>query len=109
MAVSQLPPALITLLNKTDAGYIPYAFMVPTRVIRVIATENFCTFRVEQLIRHNSNNLDPKGTWSTLSTHGSETPGMMLNAAMKAGFEAQNKLRAKLQSRVKKKRGILRP
>lgn len=101
-----IPQALIALLNKTDPGYIPYAFMVPTRIFRVIADVSFRTFRVEQFIRHNRNNLDPKGAWRTLSTHGSETAGVMLMTAMKAAAAAQLQYQEKM---VKKRGGIIRP
>lgn len=87
-----IPPALVALLNKCDDGFVPFAYAVPTRVLRVIATKNFKTFRVEQLVRTNKDNLKPEGTWRTLSTHGSETEAMMLGKAMEALRVAQERL-----------------
>jgi hypothetical protein len=99
-------PALEALLNKTDENYIPFAFMVPLRVIRIIADRTFRTFRVEQLIFTNKNPSDPRGSWRTLSTHGSETPGAMLETAMRAAQKAQNDLRGKLVNRAKLQMGV---
>jgi hypothetical protein len=96
---AHLAPALIELLNKAEPGFIPYAFMVPLRVIRVSADLSFRTFRVEQFVWSNRNHADPKGTWRTLSTHGSETPGVMLDTAMQAAFKAQKDLHHKLSQR----------
>ena len=106
MAVN-IPPALVELVNKVEPGRIVYAHFVPTRIIRVTVDVNFCTFRVEQLIRTNRDNMKPMGSWRTLSTHGSETPGQMLQTAMSAARDAQQELIRKLQSR-QVKRGIIR-
>jgi hypothetical protein len=95
-----IPQALADLLNKTDAGWIVFAHMVPTRIFRITAHESFKTFRVEQFTRTNKDNITPSGTWHTLSTHGSETPGAMLQAACTAALKAQNDFRAKMQKRV---------
>jgi len=98
MAIN-IPAPLVELLNKVDPGYVTFAYMVPTRIIRVIADVSFRTFRVEQLVRTNRDNMKPQGTWRTLSTHGSETPGATLGDAMNAAREAQIKLAGKLKAR----------
>ena len=94
-----IPQALVELLNKTDESFIVFAHMVPTRVFRVCASLNFCTFRVEQFTRTNKDNFNPKGSWHTLSTHGSETPGAMLDTACKAAMAAQKNFIGKLTNR----------
>lgn len=98
-----IPQALADLLNKTDAGWIVFAHMVPTRIFRITAHESFQTFRVEQFTRTNKDNLNPMGAWHTLSTHGSETPGAMLQTACTAALKAQNDFRVKMQKRVEAK------
>jgi hypothetical protein len=109
MAVN-IPPPLVNLLNKVDAGYIVFAHFVPMRIIRVIASENFKTFRVEQLVLSNADRLNPHGAWTTLSTHGSETAGMMLETAMKAAKEAHDRLRGKLVKKMQQRaaKGMVR-
>ena len=96
----KIPQALADLLNKTDEGFICFAFMWPAKVIRVIAKKDFTTFRVERFTRTNTDNADPKGSWHTLSTHGSETPGMMLDPACKAMLKAQKDFIGKLTKRM---------
>lgn len=114
-----LPPSLVELMNKVDDGYIVFAHFVKPfitgprrlgwmRFIRVIASKNFQTFRVEQLVRTNSDNFKAEGTWRTLSTHGGETPGGMLETAMLAAKAAQDKLVGKLAARGKVRK-IMRP
>ena len=95
-----IPQALADLLNKTDAGWIVFAHMVPTRIFRLTAHESFKTFRVEQFTRSNKDNFNPQGAWHTLSTHGSETPGAMLQAACSAAIKSQNDFLAKMQKKV---------
>ena len=98
-----IPQALADLLNKTDPGWIVFAHMVPTRIFRIIAREDFKTFRIEQFTRTNKDNFKPMGSWHTLSTHGSETPGAMLQTACTAALKAQNDFRVKMQKRVEAK------
>ncbi len=95
-----IPQALADLLNKTDPGFIAFAFSHPTRIFRVAAAVDFKTFRVEQFTRTNKDNMNPKGSWHTLSTHGSETPGMMLDPACKAMLKAQKDFIGKLTKRM---------
>jgi hypothetical protein len=108
-----LPPSLTELMNKVDDGYVVFAHFVklysagPGRIgwmrfIRVIATTNFQTFRVEQLVRTNTDNFNAQGTWRTLSTHGGQTPGEMLDTAMQAAAAAQARLAAKIVARKRK-------
>jgi hypothetical protein len=88
---ASVPPGIIALLNKVEPGYVVFAHCIYFRV-RVIASENFKTFRVEQLRLTSKDRLDPKGAWSTVSTHGSETEGVMCAPAMEAMFEVQKRL-----------------
>ncbi len=101
-----IPPPLIELLNKVDPGFITFAYMLPTRIIRVVASTNFKTFRVEQLVRTNRDNMKPQGTWRTCSTHGGEMAGAALSDAMNAAREAQVRLVGKFKARRK---GIIHP
>lgn len=94
--------AVNDLLNKVDPPQRAMAFCVPTRVIRVIATDDsFRTFRVEQLVLTNRNPVDPKGNWTTISTHGSATVGASYNDAMNAAMEAQKKMLHQMKQRQK--------
>lgn len=95
-----IPQPLIDLLNKTDHGYVVYAHMVPTRIFRIVRSENWCTFRVEQLHRTNRDNLSPKGTWATVSTHGDAQPGAMLQTACLAAKKAQEDFQIRLQKKL---------
>lgn len=84
-------------------------FMVPTRIVRVVATdETLKTFRVEQLIITGDDAISPRGNWTTLSTHGSEVPGQSFKPAVDAAHEAQKNLIRKLNRRIEKKR-LVRP
>ena len=87
-----IPPALVNLLNKTDEGFICFAFMWPAKVLRVTAKADFTTFRVQRFTRTNRDNADPKGSWHTLVTLGDEVPGMMLGRAMEAAMKEQKDL-----------------
>lgn len=92
--------ALADLLNKADPGFVVFAHMMPTRIFRISASENFCTFRVEQLTLTNSDRLTPKGSWRTLSTHGSDAPGAKLAETFLVAQKAQNAFVAKMQKRM---------
>jgi len=95
-----IPQALADLLNQTDPGFVAFVFAHPTRIFRVSAKQDFCTFRVEQFTRTNKDNMNPRGSWHTLSTHGSEMPGMMLDTACKAMIKAQFDFINKLTKRL---------
>jgi hypothetical protein len=97
-----ISPGLASLLNQVDPPFRVFCHMVPLRVVRVTTDENFCTFRVEQLVRTNKSNIDPKGSWRTISTHGSPKPAYMLREAMNAAVKAQHDLRAKIIRRYPK-------
>ncbi len=99
-----MTPALAILLNKVEDGFIPFCYMMPTRVIRVIADKSFCTFRVERLIFYNRDRYNPSGAWKTLATFGDKLPGAKCAQAMNAAIKAQDDLRAKLQKRMEAKR-----
>ena len=99
----RIPPALATLLNKTDDGFICFAFMWPVKVIRVSAKADFTTFRVERFTRTNMDNADPKGSWHTLVTLGDEVPGMMLGRAMEAAVKEQQDLIAREQRKAQRR------
>jgi hypothetical protein len=101
-----IPSPLVKLLNRVDEHYIVVCHFVPTRIIRVTAHESFKTFRVEQLVRTNKDNLQPQGTWRTLSTHGGEIPFEAFPSVMNAAKKAQDDLREKIKTkmdRVRKK------
>jgi hypothetical protein len=105
-----IPKALIELINKTDPNFLGFAYALailpgpPPKTVflplRLSASLDFKTFRVEQLRRTNKDNRNPQGSWSTLSTHGSETPGAMLKTAFEALGKAQNDFVNKLNSRA---------
>jgi len=107
-----IPQPLIDLINKTDPNFIAFAHgcvvspgphahtvFLP---LRISASLDFKTFRVEQLIRTNKDPHNPRGSWSTLSTHGSETEGQMLRTACEAFFKARHDFIEKLNNRVRK-------
>lgn len=91
------------MLNKTEPGFVVFAFMIPTRIFRITRSENWKTFRVEQLTRTNKDAFNPQGSWHTLSTHGSELPGKMLDTACKSALQAQVDFRHKMTKRMEAK------
>lgn len=95
-----IPKALADLLNKADPGFTPFAFALPTRVFRIARSDNACTFRVEQFVRTNKDNLNPQGTWRTISTHGSETPWGMCQTACTALVKTQTDFINKMNARM---------
>lgn len=98
---------IIDLLHKVDSPKQKIMlFTVPMRMIRVVATdsESFKTFRVEQLLLTSKDVHNPRGSWNTLSTHGSETPGASYQDAVEAALKAQVNLRNKLQQRAQARR-----
>lgn len=96
-----LAPPLIDLLNKCDEGQRVMLFMVPLRIIRVLAIDTeWKTFRVEQLVLTNKDPSNPKGNWSTLSTHSNPVAGQAYPVACEAAAKAQNDLRTKLQKKM---------
>lgn len=104
--------ALVKLINKTDPNFIGFAYGLaispgpPPRTVflplRISASLDFKTFRVEQLRRSNRDNNNPQGTWVTLSTHGSDLPGQMIAKAFAALTESQNNFVNKLNGRMQK-------
>lgn len=94
---------MTALLNKTDDGHICFCHMVPTRILRVTASDTFQSFRVEQLVRTNRDDNDPTGTWKLLSLHSSDTPGMKLQDAMFDAAAKQEKLISQLNERMEAK------
>lgn len=100
--MSVLPRPLVDLLNKVDtSGHRIMMFMVPLRIVRVIATDDtFMTFRVEQLVITGKNPMDPRGTWTTLSTHSGRVAGAAYQDAREAGEKAQADLTRKLQRQM---------
>lgn len=98
---------VIDLLNKVDPPGRVMLHCVPTRVIRVLSTDDsFKTFRVEQFVVTAKD--PPAGNWVTLSTHGSEARGQSYSIACEAAYKAQTELKSKLQARVGN-HGLLRP
>jgi hypothetical protein len=104
---------MVKLLNRTDDDHICFCHMVPTRVIRVTASKTFQSFRVEQLVRTNTDNDNPTGTWKLLSLHSSDTPGMKLQDAMLDAAARQNKFISQLNERMEQRfptsKGLVRP
>lgn len=100
--IANLPAPLVALLNKAEAGWIPFAYAVPQRILRVSARADFIVFRVEQLVMTNKDRMKPEGTWKTLSTHQGAQPGAMLSDAMNALKKAQGDLTRRLQQKVGK-------
>ena len=101
---------LIDLLNKVEnPAHRIMLFTVPLRIVRLISTdESFKTFRVEQLIITSKDPSNPRGTWNTLSTHGSEQPGGAYHDAVEAAIAAQTNLRRKLQQRARNRASLVR-
>ncbi len=98
-----IPHALAELLNKTEPGWFVFAHMVPTRIFRIIATENFCSFRVEQFSRTNKDNFNPRGTWRTISAHTDQIPGRMCQTACNAAIKTQNDFISKMQKKMERR------
>lgn len=95
--MKHLPQPLIDLLNKCEPGQRVMLYMVPLRIVRILATdENMKCFRVEQLVITSKDVQNPRGAWQTLSTHGSEVPGQSWAVACEAAVKAQADLKAKL-------------
>ena len=118
--MSNIPQPLIDLINKTDPNFMVFAHgcvvspgsnartvFLP---LRISVSLDFKTFRIEQLIRTNKDPYKPQGSWSTLSTHGSETDGAMLRTACEAFFKVRQDFIGKLNNRVQNNaRKIMRP
>ena len=113
MSKLNVSAGMTALLNKVDPGHICFCHMVPARIIRVIATETFQSFRVEQLVRTNRDDDNPTGTWRLLSLHSSDIPGMKLSDAMMDAGERQKKLISQLNERLEQRfptpRRLVRP
>ena len=98
---TSLPQSLVDLLNKVEPDRLVFCHMVPTRIFRVSVNKEFKTFRVEQLTITNKDRMNPHGSWHTLSTHGSETPGVMLSKAMETAIVAQKDFIIKMTNCLK--------
>lgn len=91
---------LLDLMHKVEANQKIMLFMVPARMLRVIATDDsFKSFRVEQLIITNKNAQNPRGSWNTISTHSGPQAGGAWGVACKAASEAQTTLLHKMEQR----------
>jgi hypothetical protein len=102
------------LLHATDVeGARIIAFMVPTRIIRILQVDPAgLTFRVEQLVEHGGfGGPQPKGAWTTLSTHGGTVAGACLGVAFESAVKHQQQLIHKLRAKIaaRQPRGIIRP
>jgi hypothetical protein len=92
--------AAIDLLNKAEPQQRVMLFCIPSRMIRVTATDaSFKAFRVEQLVLTNKDPANPRGNWASLSTHGSEASGAAYQDAIEHAIKAQQNLIRKLQQR----------
>jgi hypothetical protein len=109
-----IPQALADLLNKVDDGWTVFAHMIPTRIFRVVARNDFCAFQVQQFTRTNRDNFNPKGTWHSVSPVWFDpAPGAMLQTACTTALKIQRefilKNNKKQEARVDaelKRRGI---
>lgn len=102
-AVKVLSKAVVDLLHKCEPNQRIMMFAMPSRIVRVVAAdESLKTFRVEQLVITNSNPHDPRGTWTTLSTHSGPKEGAAYHDAVKACVAAQDQLRRKMQEQQPK-------
>lgn len=90
-----IPKALADLLNKTDPGWVVFAFMVPTRVFRITAKDDFCTFRIERFKRTNRDNLNPQGSWGTISTHSNQPLKLIYETALRTQKDFVDKMHRK--------------
>lgn len=91
---------LYALLNKVDPPAVAVLYCVPTRVIRVTATDqNYRAFRVEQLVITTKDPNNPHGNWATLSSHADRVEGASYPEAVEAAYAAQKRLVQKLQQR----------
>lgn len=94
---------LYDLLNKIDPPARVISYCIPTRIVRVTATdETFRAFHVEQLSITSKDPNNPQGNWHTLSSHADAVEGASYPVAMKAAYEAQNDLKRKLEARQAK-------
>ncbi len=97
------------LLNKIDPPMVALLHCVPLRVVRVVATdEAFKVFRVEQLVLTSRDPHNPRGNWTTISTHASKVVGGAYALAVEAAIKAQGDLKHKLEQRVEKRRELVR-
>jgi hypothetical protein len=109
-----IPQALADLLNKVDDGWTVFAHMIPTRIFRVVARNDFKAFQVQKFTRTNKDNLNPKGSWHSESPVWYDpTPGAMLQTACTAALKIQRdfilKNNKKMEDRVDaeiRRRGI---
>jgi len=97
--MKDLPRAWVDLLNKTEPGWAVDAFCIPFPHFRVIRRDDLLVFRVEQLVLHNKDRFEPRGTWSTIATYSSETPSYVCMPAMQALRKARADLQAKVARR----------
>lgn len=95
------------LLNRVEPGQRIIMFMVPTRVFRIIQTDETAhTFRVEQLVQHTPpGHPSPMGEWKSVTTHGNpiEAWTALMGAAVPAACEAQQNFIHKLKQRMHKR------
>jgi hypothetical protein len=99
MGTRDIPPHIAVELHKLDKPeQTIVCFAVPTRVIRIVQMDDSAkTFRVEQLVWSvPPPHLNCRGTWRTVSTHGSETPWESYPFALNALREAQQLLASKI-------------
>jgi hypothetical protein len=102
---------MIDLLNKCEPQHRVVTHCVPTRIIRVLQTDGSATtFRVEQLVEHGGfGTVNPRGAWTTLSTHTDAREGAAYAVALDAAWKLQVKLIAKLKKKIAERAQFLRP
>lgn len=98
-----LSKPMLDLLNKCEPPMTALLYCVPLRIVRVVGTdETFKVFRVEQLVITGRDPSNPRGSWTTLSTHASETVGGSYPLAVEAAIKAQDDIKRQLMRRAER-------
>lgn len=91
---------LYDLINRIAPPARVISYCIPTRIIRVIATDDtFRAFHVEQLSITSKDPNNPQGNWHTLSSHADAVEGASYSVALLAAYKAQDDLKRKLEAR----------
>lgn len=99
MGTRDIPPHIAKELHKLDNDrQTIICFAVPTRVIRIVQMDHDAkTFRVEQLVWSvPPPSMNCKGTWRTVTTHGSDKPWESYPHALNSLREVQQLLVSKI-------------
>lgn len=100
MTRATISKPLYDLLNRIDPPGRVISYCIPTRIVRVTATDDsFRAFHVEQLVITTKDLNNPQGNWHTLSSHADAVEGASYSAALLAAYKAQDDLKRKLEQR----------